>query len=94
MAAALPLNAENLAPFHTLYGADVKNLIAAGRCISADRASYASIRVQATVMAIGEAAGIAAALCDKTTAAKDVSIPALHEKLHAAGAICFAADAQ
>ena len=41
------------------------NLIAAGRCISAEREPYASIRVQATAMSTGEAAGIAAALyCD------------------------------
>ena len=45
-------------------------------------------------MAIGEAAGVAAALCDEHTAAKDISIDLLHEKLRAAGAVCFAADAQ
>jgi len=85
-------------PGHISYRAllphEYDNLLAAGRCISADRESYASIRVQATVMAIGEAAGVAAALCDEQTAAKDISIDLLHKKLQAAGAICFAADAQ
>lgn len=51
------------------------NLIAAGRCISADREPYASLRVQATVMSIGEAAGVAAALaCD--TGAPVFDLPA------------------
>ena len=81
-------------PYRALVPSEYDNLWAAGRCISADRASYASIRVQATLMAIGEAAGIAAAMCDETTAAKDVDIPALHEKLRAANAIFMAADAQ
>ena len=37
------------------------NLLAAGRCVSADAAAYASLRVQATVMALGESAGVMAA---------------------------------
>lgn len=37
------------------------NLLAAGRCVSADAAAYASLRVQATVMALGESAGLMAA---------------------------------
>lgn len=81
-------------PYRALVPAEYDNLLAAGRCISADRESYASIRVQATVMAIGEAAGIAAAMCDEHTAAKDVSIETLHQKLRAANAIFLAADAQ
>ena len=35
-------------------------LIAAGRCISSEKEPYASIRVQATAMSIGEAAGLIA----------------------------------
>lgn len=49
-------------PYDSMVSADVDNVIAAGRCISAESAPYASLRVQATVMSIGEAAGIAAAL--------------------------------
>lgn len=81
-------------PYRALVPQEYDNLLAAGRCISADRSSYASIRVQATVMAIGEAAGIAAVLCDKSTAAKDINISELHQNLRAANAIFFAADAQ
>lgn len=40
----------------------VDNLIVAGRCLSAESAPYASLRVQATLMATGEAAGLMAAL--------------------------------
>ena len=39
----------------------VDNLLAAGRCICADAQAYASLRVQATLMAIGEASGSSAA---------------------------------
>ena len=35
---------------------------AAGRCISADREALASLRVQGTLMSVGEGAGILAAL--------------------------------
>ena len=81
-------------PYRTLVPAEYDNLLAAGRCISANRESYASIRVQATVMAIGEAAGIAASLCNKTVAAKDIDIPLLHKKLRESDAIFMAADAK
>ena len=49
-------------PYGAMVSEGFSNLIAAGRCISAEREPYASLRVQATVMSIGEAAGLAAAL--------------------------------
>lgn len=49
-------------PHTALIPQTCKNLLAAGRCISADRDVYATARVQATVMNIGEAAGIMAAV--------------------------------
>lgn len=48
-------------PHKALIPRTVDNLIAAGRCISADAAAYASLRVQATLMAVGESAGLMAA---------------------------------
>ncbi|MBR5230925.1 MAG: FAD-dependent oxidoreductase [Clostridia bacterium] len=81
-------------PYRAMIPHEFDNLLAAGRCIAADRASYASIRVQATVMALGEAAGIAAAMCSANTPARDVSIELLHEKLRKANAIFLAADAR
>ena len=49
-------------PHEAMVAGDFPNLIAAGRCISAEREPYASLRVQATVMSIGEAAGLMADL--------------------------------
>lgn len=49
-------------PHTALIPRGVPNLIAAGRCISADREALASLRVQGTLMSIGEGAGILAAL--------------------------------
>lgn len=50
-------------PFRSLLPRKVENLIVAGRCHSATRGAHASTRVSATAMAMGEAAGTAAALC-------------------------------
>lgn len=49
-------------PHTALIPQDCRNLIAAGRCISADRTAFASLRVQGTLMSIGESAGVLAAL--------------------------------
>ncbi|MGZ6930782.1 MAG: FAD-dependent oxidoreductase [Acidimicrobiia bacterium] len=49
-------------PFGALRTREVANLLVAGRCISADHDALASTRVMAPSMAIGEAAGTAAAL--------------------------------
>ena len=60
-------------PFTALIPQTISNLLAAGRCICADRDAYASIRVQATLMSIGEAAGIMAALhCQTGDPVQDV----------------------
>ena len=56
-------------PHEALVAKGFPNLIAAGRCISAEREPYASLRVQATCMSIGEAAGLMADLvCDGAAA--------------------------
>ena len=57
-------------PFESMVSYSVKNLIAAGRCVSSEKEPYASLRVQATLMSIGEAAGVAASLCRES--AKEV----------------------
>jgi len=49
-------------PHTALIPRGIANLLAAGRCISADREALASLRVQGTLMSIGESAGIMAAL--------------------------------
>ena len=48
-------------PYRSLVTDGIKNLLVAGRCISASFILQASMRIQPTCMSIGEAAGIAAA---------------------------------
>ena len=49
-------------PYRSLLPQNVENLLVAGRCHSATRGAHASTRVTVTAMAMGEAAGTAAAL--------------------------------
>jgi len=48
-------------PYRALITNDFPNLIVAGRCLSADRQSLASLRVMGSCMGMGQAAGAAAA---------------------------------
>ena len=48
-------------PYRALVTNEIENLIVVGRCISANFAAQASVRIQPTCMSMGEAAGIAAA---------------------------------
>ncbi len=74
-------------PYRTMLPLEYDNLIAAGRCISTDRDATATVRVQATLMAIGEAAGTAAALAlNADVAARDVDTQALRAELKNNGA--------
>lgn len=49
-------------PLGCLVSKDINNLMISGRCISMDSQALASVRVMPTCMAIGEAAGVCAAL--------------------------------
>jgi len=53
-------------PRGALLPRDSRNLIAAGRCISSDRLANSSLRIEATCMATGQAAGVMAALSART----------------------------
>lgn len=50
-------------PFSTLYGKEIKNLLAAGRCISVTDEMWDVTRVIPVCAVSGEAAGAAAAMC-------------------------------
>lgn len=52
-------------PFGCLIPKGMNNLLLAGRCLSADRIAHSSARVMGTCMAMGQAAGTAAAMCVK-----------------------------
>ncbi len=74
-------------PYRSLIADDFPNLIVAGRCISADKTAFASIRVQASCMDMGQAAGVAAAQCSSAGKdVQDVNIQALTSRLREMGA--------
>ena len=50
-------------PFDVLVGERYENFIAAGRMINADEGAYGALRVMVNLNQLGEAAGVAAALC-------------------------------
>jgi hypothetical protein len=52
-------------PLGALIPKGSRNLLAAGRCVSSDRLANSALRVQASCMAMGQAAGAAAALAAK-----------------------------
>lgn len=52
-------------PYRCMYNKSFNNILVAGRCISADEYAFGAIRVQAPCMAMGEAAGKAAAVACK-----------------------------
>jgi hypothetical protein len=58
----LPPGRRYQVPFASLRAREVANLLVAGRCISADHDALASTRVMAPSLALGQAAGTAAAL--------------------------------
>ena len=74
-------------PYRALVAADFPNLLVAGRCLSADRRAFASLRVQASCMALGQAAGVAAAMTVKGNGdVRKADIPVLISRLRALGA--------
>jgi hypothetical protein len=50
-------------PYRTLIPRNTKNILVAGRCFSASHVAHSSVRSMAQCMVMGEAAGVAAALC-------------------------------
>lgn len=50
-------------PYRSIYSKNIKNLMVAGRDISASHMAFGSTRVMATCAVIGQAAGTAAAMC-------------------------------
>lgn len=93
-AASYQIPYRSLVPRRSTGGAAVPpNLLVAGRCISADHHALASCRVMAPCMAMGEAAGTAAAMTaldGEKSSARDVAevdVSTLRDALRAAGAV-------
>ncbi|MDO4546772.1 MAG: FAD-dependent oxidoreductase [Clostridia bacterium] len=75
-------------PYRALYAGDFPNLLASGRCLSADREAFASLRVQASAMGAGQASGVAAAMCAKSgLSVADADVAKLQAELRKLGAV-------
>ena len=75
-------------PFRCLIPQGVDGLLVAGRCLSADHDAHASVRVMAQCMAMGQAAGVAAAIAARQSiGGRDVSITGLQTRLREMGAV-------
>lgn len=75
-------------PYRVMLPGSISNLLVTGRCASATHEAMASLRITATAMAMGEAAGIAAAMAaDRNQAPREVDIPALQGRIAARGGI-------
>jgi hypothetical protein len=80
-------------PYRSLIVRDATNLLVAGRCFSATHDAHASVRSMAQCMAMGQAAGTAAALAIQLgRAPRDVPFSALRERLVANGAVLTVPD--
>ena len=75
-------------PYRALVTPTHANLIVAGRCLSADKTAFASLRVQASCMDMGQAAGTAAALASASgKAVQEIDTEVLVETLRAKGSV-------
>jgi len=74
-------------PYRSLLPKGLHNVIVAGRSVSSDHIVNGSLRVMPVCLAMGEAAGIAAAMATETeNNLRSVCVPTLQSKLRAVGA--------
>jgi hypothetical protein len=74
-------------PYRCLVPRDLDGLLAAGRCISSEQPPYESHRAMVPILAIGQAAGVAAALCSRDRCQpRDLNVTALQDVLLRQGA--------
>jgi hypothetical protein len=74
-------------PLRCLVARDGKNLLMAGRCMSADQLALSSARVSTTCAMMGQAAGIAAAMAvKKNCPVRDLDPAAVRKEVEARGA--------
>jgi len=75
-------------PLRALLVKGTEDVLVAGRCLSTDRTANSAVRVQATCLATGQAAGEAAALAAKLgVSVRRVSLDRLRAELRRSGAI-------
>jgi len=74
-------------PYRSLITKEISNLIVAGRCLGATHEALAAVRVTPIVMAMGHAAGIAAAMAGKSGGSvRDIDTGVLMDTLKKEGA--------
>ena len=74
-------------PYRSLVPRGGRNILVAGRCMSADDRALSSARMLPACAMMGQAAGAAAAMCASPgRTVMDVDLPALQAELRAAGA--------
>ncbi len=84
----LPENVVATIPLRALIPRGSKNLLVAGRCLSSDRGANSALRVQASCMAMGQAAAVAAVLASKLGCTPaEVPIDDIKQELKEHGAI-------
>jgi len=77
-------------PYRCLVPKKIDHLLVAGRCISSEQQPYESHRAMVPIMAIGQAAGTAAALCAKQRISpRALDVRRLQETLLSQGAVVF-----
>lgn len=75
-------------PFRSLVAKDGQNLLMAGRCFSADQLALSSARVSTTCSMMGQAAGIAAALCAaRTCGPREIDASQVRAEVEARGGV-------
>jgi len=75
-------------PLRALIPKDSRNIMVAGRCVSSDRLANSGLRVQASCMGMGQAAGATAAIAARTgTTPLKVPLAEIHQLLREHGAI-------
>lgn len=75
-------------PYRTLVPKESKNVLVAGRCFSANHVAHSSVRSMAQCMAMGEAAGVAAAMAvTQGCSPINIDVQKLREILKKQGAI-------
>uniref|UniRef100_Q11FZ2 Glucose-inhibited division protein A n=1 Tax=Chelativorans sp. (strain BNC1) TaxID=266779 RepID=Q11FZ2_CHESB len=78
-------------PFGVMVPNNLDNLLVAGRCLSSTREGQSSARVMGTCMAMGQAAGTAAAMAEitntRTTSFRDLPVERLRRRLVEQGAL-------
>jgi 2-polyprenyl-6-methoxyphenol hydroxylase-like FAD-dependent oxidoreductase len=82
----LPMNIVPTVPYSAMVVKGLRNLLTAGRCISAERPVMGALRVKATCFGMGQAVGTAAALTE-TSDVRGVDLEKVKAALREQGAI-------